>query len=139
MPFPYWRAKGENMIIFTDKPNSKRCDTLPIGEQISLSADRVLRVKTHLKLHKEKLKKFRRKLGAVEEPQDQLYRFLERERVVESKFGNLLGNIVPIGKPDKNIILKLEQDYIAKNPHKMAGGSIANNPKTGKTNISSRD
>ena len=76
IPFPYWRTQGEGMIMWTEQLNSKRCDTLPYGEQISLSAERVLKVKTHLKLHKEKLKKTRRKLGTVTEPEDQLYRLL---------------------------------------------------------------
>ncbi|NEO55917.1 MAG: hypothetical protein F6K54_24325 [Okeania sp. SIO3B5] len=66
LPFPYWRTKGEGMIVWVDKPNSKRCDILPISEQISLSASRVLKLKTHIKLHKEQLKKSRRKIGTVE-------------------------------------------------------------------------
>lgn len=125
LPFPYWRTKGEGMMVWTDQPNSKRCDTLPIPEQISLSADRVLRIKTHIKLHKEKLKKSRRKIGTAEEPEDQLYGFLERERVLESKLGTLLRNIIPITQPNKNTLLKLEQELITKNRPKMPGGNIA--------------
>ncbi len=125
MPFPYWRTQGEGMMVWTEQPNSKRCDTLPYGEQISLSAERVLKLETHIKLHKEKLKKARRNLGFKEEPDDQLYRLLKRERVMESKLGDLLGNIVPITPPNKNTLQKLEQDYIANNPQKMAGGNIA--------------
>ncbi|MGD1712862.1 hypothetical protein, partial [Dapis sp. BLCC M172] len=48
LPFPYWRTQGEGMVIFTEHPNSKRCDTLPYGEQISLSANRILKLKTHI-------------------------------------------------------------------------------------------
>lgn len=125
LPFPYWRTKGEGMILLTEQPNSKRSDTLPIPEQISLSASRVLKLKTHLKLQKEKLKKTRKIVGTAEEPGDQLYRFLERERIIESKLGDLLGNIIPIAKPNKNTLLKLEQDYITKNRPKIAGGNIA--------------
>ncbi|NET41920.1 hypothetical protein [Okeania sp. SIO2B3] len=84
--------------------------TLPISEQISLSASRVLKLKTHLKLHKEKLKKSRTKLGTGEEVDDQLYRFLERERVLESKLADLLRNIIPITQPNKNILLKSERE-----------------------------
>ncbi len=84
-PFPYWRTKGENMLVWTEQPDSKRCDTLPYGQQISLSAERILRLKTHIKLHKAALKKARRKPGGNEEPEDQLSRLLERERIMESK------------------------------------------------------
>ncbi|NEN90806.1 MAG: hypothetical protein F6K48_18565 [Okeania sp. SIO3H1] len=125
MPFPYWRTKGEGMMVWTDQPNSKRCDTLPIPEQISLSASRVLKLKTHIKLHKEKLKKTRKNFGGVEEVDDQLYRFLERERVMECKLKGLLGSIIPITQPNKNTILKLEQEFITKNRPKMPGGNIA--------------
>ncbi|MEM1167842.1 MAG: hypothetical protein AAGJ08_01800 [Cyanobacteria bacterium P01_H01_bin.35] len=126
MPFPYWRTQGEGMIIFTEQPNSKRCDALPYGEQISLSAARVLKLKTHIKLHKDKLKKSRRNLSTGEESPDQLYRFLERERVIESKLSALLGNIIPISKPDKELLLKLEKDFITKNDIKPARANIAN-------------
>ncbi|MDY7005035.1 MAG: hypothetical protein SWX82_14115 [Cyanobacteriota bacterium] len=125
LPFPYWRTKGEGMIVWTEQPNSKRCDTLPIPEQISLSASRVLKIKTHLKLHKETLKKSRRKLVTVEGLDDQLYRFLERERILEYKLRDLLKDIVPVTPPNKNTILKLEQDFITKNRPKNTGGNIA--------------
>lgn len=68
----------------------------PSRSKYPLSASRVLRLKTYIKLHKEKLKKSRRKIGTAEEPDDQLYCFLQRERVLESKLGDLLGNIIPI-------------------------------------------
>ncbi|MDE5075772.1 MAG: hypothetical protein O4749_06855 [Trichodesmium sp. St5_bin2_1] len=116
MPFPYWRTQGEGMIFFTEQLDSKRCDTLPYGEQISLSASRILHLQTHIKLHKERLKKARRDLGVDKEALEQLCWFLERERVMESKLSNLLGNIVSVTKPDMIILQELERNYIINNP-----------------------
>ncbi len=123
-PFPYWRTQGEGMIIFTEQPNSKRCDTLPYGEQISLSASRIIKLKTHIKLHKEKLKKARRNLRVKEEPEDQLYRLLERERTLEFKLKSFLESIIPMVPPGKNVLLKLEEHYINKSSSKNTGGNI---------------
>ncbi|NEO55916.1 MAG: hypothetical protein F6K54_24320 [Okeania sp. SIO3B5] len=44
---------------------------------------------------------------------------------MESKLSALLGTIIPITKPNKNTILKLEQEFITKNRPKIAGGNIA--------------
>ncbi|GGA56051.1 hypothetical protein CYANOKiyG1_76830 [Okeania sp. KiyG1] len=44
---------------------------------------------------------------------------------MEHKLRDLLQNIIPITKPDRNTLLKLEQEFITKNRPEIAGGNIA--------------
>ncbi len=127
-PFPYWRSRGEGQVYRYSEYDFDRCDLLPIGEQISKSAGRVLKLKTHIKLYKTEFKKSNKSRARYDVFSDRHYKYLNKELQEEYRLQQFLRQVVPYVQPQPEKLAELEEKYIGENPH-LTGGNIASPPR----------
>jgi len=121
MPFPYWRDEG-GVMWGAAYPNYKRCDELSVGEQISLCAERTIKLKAYIKLHKTKLRRISRINSPDTEPTDQTLKFLTRDLAAENRLSTLLNSLVISSAPASQDRLKeLTRIYLSNSPQKSSG------------------